>query len=229
MTDRTAVLLGASGLVGGHVLRLLAAGQRWSRVVALDRRPLPTPAGSTSGPDVQRHVVDFDRLTEHAGELDCDDLFCCLGTTRKAAGSDDAFRRVDLEIPAQAARLAASNGASQMLIVTAWGADPESRLLYTRTKGEVEQEVRKVGFEAVQILRPSLLAGDRDEVRWGERVGLAVGNALGPLLRGPLAPLRPIEADAVARAMVEIGAACPTGARSYGPAALRTWATSGED
>ena len=234
MTDRTALVLGASGLVGGHVLRRLAADRRWGRVVALDRRPLPVPATAASGPEVRRHVVDFDRLADHAGRFACDDLLCCLGTTRKAAGSDAAFRHVDLEIPAEAARLAANAGARQMLIVTAWGADPGSRLLYTRTKGEAERAVQRAGFEAVQILRPSLLAGDRErlprsggEVRWGERIGLAVGTALGPLLRGPLAPLRPIEAETVARAMIEVAAAGPAGVRTYGPDEIRDWAVSG--
>ena len=228
MADRTALLLGASGLVGGEVLRLLAADPRWGRVVTLGRRPLEAPPGpppdAASRPAVEHHVVDFERLADHADRMACDDLFCCLGTTRRAAGSDAAFRRVDLEIPVEASRLAAARGARQLLIVTAWGADPGSRFLYPRTKGEVEQAVAGVGFEAVQILRPSLLAGDRAEVRWGERVGLAVGAVAGPLLRGPLSPLRPISARTVARAMVEIAAARPSGVRTYGPDVLRSYA-----
>ena len=216
MTDRTACLLGATGLVGGHVLDRLAADGRWSRVVTLGRRPLP--AASARHHD---HVVDFDRLEREPDRLACDDLFCCLGTTIKTAGSETAFRRVDLEIPAEAARLARAAGASQMLIVTAWGADPGSSFLYTRTKGEVERAVTAVGFDALQILRPSLLDGDRDEIRWGERLGLAVGRLAAPLLRGPLSALRPIEAARVAEAMVEIAAARPTGVHAYGPDDLR--------
>ena len=228
-TGRTALLLGASGLVGGHVLRQLAGDPRWGRVVTLGRRPLPTASARH-----RDHVVDFDRLEEQSALFACDDLLCCLGTTRKAAGSDAAFRHVDLDLPVQAAGLAAAAGAGQMLIVTAWGADPDSRLLYSRTKGEAEQAVGRVGFEALQILRPSLLAGDRDglprssgEVRWGERIGLAVGTLVGPLLRGPLSPLRPIEAETVARAMVEIAAARPLGTHVYGPDALRQWGARG--
>ncbi len=221
-TDRTALLLGASGLVGGHVLRQLADDPRWGRVVTLGRRPLPTASEKH-----EDHVVDFDRLDDQAALFACDDLFCCLGTTRKAAGSDAAFQRVDLEIPVQAARLAEAAGAGQALIVSAWGADPDSRLLYSRTKGEVEEAVKAVGFEAVQILRPSLLAGDRDEVRWGERIGLAVGSLVAPLLRGPLSPLRPVEAERVARAMVEVAAVRPAGPHVYGPDALRRWSAPG--
>ena len=222
MPDRTALLLGATGLVGGHVLRQLASDGRWGRVVTLGRRPMPS-----AGPDHEHHVVDFGRLADRADLFACDDVFCCLGTTIKKAGSEAAFRRVDLEIPAEAARLAADAGARQFLIVTAWGADPGSRLLYTRTKGEVERAVADVGVGAVQVLRPSLLAGDRDEVRLGERVGLAVGKVVGPLLRGPLSALRPIEAETVARAMVEIAAARPAGVRVYGPDALRSYAGQG--
>ncbi len=218
MPERSALLLGATGLVGGHVLARLADDPRWGRVVTLGRRPMASASRAH-----EHHVVDFDRLADHADLFACDDVFCCLGTTLKQAGSEAAFRRVDLEIPAESARLAAAAGASQMLIVTAWGADADSRLLYTRTKGEVERAIASIGFPALQILRPSLLTGDRDEFRLGERVGQAVGSLAAPLLRGPLAALRPISASEVARAMVEIAAERPAGARVYGPDALRQW------
>ena len=219
MSDRTALLLGATGLVGGHVLRGLADDPRWDRVITLGRRPT-----DLASPAHEHHVVDFDRLADRADLFACDDLFCCLGTTIKKAGSEAAFRRVDLELPAESAQRAAGEGASQMLIVTAWGADAGSRLLYTRTKGEAERAVEEVGFDALQILRPSLLTGDRDEFRLGERIGQAVGAVVGPLLRGPLAPLRPITATTVARAMVEIAADRPPGVHAYGPDGLRQWA-----
>ncbi|WP_420456955.1 NAD-dependent epimerase/dehydratase family protein [Rubrivirga sp.] len=219
---RTALLLGASGLVGGHLLRHLAADGRWARVVTLGRRPL-----ATAGPTHEDHVVDFDRLAEQAALFACDDLFCALGTTIKQAGSRAAFRRVDLELPFEAAQLAHSAGATQTLLVSALGADPDSRVFYNRTKGEAERAVASVGFEAVQIARPSLLAGDRAEVRWGERVALAVLSPLAPVLRGPLAALRPTEADDVARALVAVAAARPAGTHVYPPEAIREWARSG--
>ena len=109
MADRTALLLGASGLVGGHLLRELAADARWGRVVTLDRRPL-----TSAGPTHESVVVDFDRVGEVAERFACDDVFCALGTTINAAGSQAAFRRVDLEIPAEAARLALAHGATQI-------------------------------------------------------------------------------------------------------------------
>ena len=217
--SRTALLLGATGLVGGHALRLLARDGRWGRVVTLGRRPME-PASHRH----EDHVVDFDRLAEHADLFACDDLFCCLGTTRKEAGSKDAFRRVDLQIPAEAARLAHAGGAAQGLLVSALGADPGSRVFYTRTKGEAEEAFRDAGFEAVQIVRPSLLTGDRDEVRRGERAAEAVLGALRPALVGPLRRLRPTPAIDVARALVAVAAAAPPGDHAYGPRTIGWWA-----
>lgn len=222
MADRTALLLGATGLVGGHALRLLAADGRWGRVVTLGRRPT-----ETAGPTHEDHVVDFDRLEAQAGLFACDDLVCCLGTTMRKAGSKEAFRRVDLEIPFEAAQRARSAGATQAVLVSSVGADVEARTFYLRTKGEAERAVEAVGFEAVQILRPSILAGDRDETRWGERLGLAVLSPLVPVLRGPLAALRPTDAEDVARALVAVAAERPAGRHVYGPDAIRARAASG--
>ena len=219
MSDRTVLLLGASGLVGRHALRRFAADGRWGRVVTLGRRPL-----ATAGPTHEDHVVDFDRLADQTALFACDDVVCVLGTTMKQAGSREAFRRVDLEIPFETAQLAHSAGAGQILLVSALGADPDSRVFYNRTKGEAERAVREVGFDAVQLFRPSLLTGDRDEVRWGERIGEAVLTPLGPLLRGPLSALRPTRADDVAAALVAVAAARPTGHHVYGPDAIRQWA-----
>ena len=216
MPDRTALLLGASGLVGRHTLARLAHDARWSRVVTLGRRPLPSASASH-----EDHVVDFDRLDEQADLFTCDDLFCGLGTTMKQAGSEAAFRRVDLEIPFEAAQLAHSQGATQMLLVSALGADPDARIFYNRTKGEAEQAVQEVGFEAVQIVRPSLLTGDRDETRLGERIGELALYLAAPVLIGPLRKLRPTPAEAVAHALVEAAADRPTGVHVYGPEAIR--------
>ena len=222
--SRTALLLGATGLVGGHALRLLARDGRWGHVVTLGRRPMALASHRH-----EDHVVDFDRLADHADLFACDDLFCCLGTTMKRAGSKDAFRRVDLEIPAEAARLAREGGAAQGLLVSALGADPGSRIFYTRTKGEAEEAFRDVGFEAVQIVRPSLLTGDRvprpgGEVRRGERAAEAVLEALRPALVGPLRRLRPTPAVDVARALVALAAAAPPGDHAYGPRTIGWWA-----
>ena len=170
--------------------------------------------------------MDFSRLDEQAELFACDDLFIGLGTTMAQAGSPEAFRRVDLELPFQAAQLAHSAGATQVLLVSAMGADPGSRIFYNRTKGEAEQAVGEVGFEAVQLVRPSLLAGHRDEPRWGERLGLVALTLLRPLLIGPMAPLRPTPGTDVARALIAIAARRPPGVHVYGPEAIRAEARS---
>ena len=205
---RSALLLGATGLVGSHVLDLLLADPAYLRVVAPVRRPLGRSDSKLGAPE-----VDFGRLEERPELFRVDDVFCCLGTTIAKAGSQEAFRRVDLEIPAEAARLAAGAGARRFLIVTAMGADPESRIFYNRVKGEVESAVRALPFDCVVVLRPSLLVGERDEPRLGEQVGKVVMGALGPLFVGPLRKYRAIEGSAVARAMVRLAREVGPGAR----------------
>jgi uncharacterized protein YbjT (DUF2867 family) len=196
---RTALLLGATGLVGGHCLELLLAKPAYARVVALGRRPL-----ERQHPKLEQHLVDFDRLAEHAALFGVDDVFCCLGTTIRSAGSRAAFRRVDLDYPREAARLAAEHGAKHFLLVSAVGADPASRVFYNRVKGEVESAVQELAFESVTIIRPSLLLGERTESRPGERIAEVLAKPLAPLLRGPLAKDRPVPAHDVARALLRL-------------------------
>ena len=220
---RTALLLGSTGLVGGYTLARLARDPRWTRVVTLDRRPVERASGTH-----ESHVVDFDRLDDVPDDVfACDDVFSALGTTRAQAGSKEAFRRVDLHIPLDVARRAHAAGATQMLLVSSVSASPESRIFYSRTKGEAEVGVREVGFEAVQIVRPSLLTGDRTTPRLGERVAETVLGALRPLLIGPLRNTRPTAGDDVAAALVALAVARRPGAHVYDPEAIKAWAASG--
>jgi uncharacterized protein YbjT (DUF2867 family) len=196
MAQRTALVAGASGLVGGQLLQVLLENPAYGRVTALVRRPLPL-----SHPRLEQRAVDFDRLAEQAGAFQVDDVFCCLGTTIKKAGSQAAFRKVDYEYPVAMAQLAHQQDARQYLIVTAMGADARSRIFYNRVKGEVEQAVRSVGLPAVHVFRPSLLLGERQEARFGERVATVVSKAVTPLMGGGLRKYRPIAGRAVAEAM----------------------------
>ena len=222
---RTALLLGATGLVGRHTLARLAADARWSRVVTLDRRPVPR-ASNTHAPT----VVDFDHPDSIDADLwACDTVFCALGTTIKTAGSQAAFRYVDLQIPSFSAHLAREHGATQMLLVSALGADAGSRIFYNRVKGEAEAAVQAAGFASVGIARPSLLTGDRAEARRGEQIGEAVLGVLRPLLVGPLKSLRPTAADDVAAALVALAAARRPGVTVAEPEAIRAWAATAKD
>lgn len=207
---RIGLLAGATGLVGAHCLRLLLADERYERVVAVVRRGLPV-----NHPKLLQRVLDFEWLAE-LGELPrVHDVFCCLGTTMKKAGSQAAFRRVDLDYVRELARLASEAGAAQFLLVSALGADPASRIFYNRVKGEAEDAVKRTRFDGVHIFRPSLLVGDRAEFRPGERVGIAISRVVAPLLVGALRKYRPIAAETVARAMVRVAGEARKGVRVY--------------
>ncbi len=160
-------LLGATGLVGRHTLDLLASDPHFTRVVVLARRK----PGEAMAPRVEAHLVDLERLDERPDLLRVDQVICTLGTTIKAVGgSRERFRAVDLGIPLAAARVARQQGARHFLLVSALGADAGSRIFYNRVKGELENELRVIGFRSVTILRPSLLLGERAELRIGEEV-----------------------------------------------------------
>lgn len=225
-----ALLLGATGLVGGHALHSFLGATasdgapRWERVVTLGRRPME-PVGARH----VHHVVDFDHL-DHLPQsaFSCDTLVCALGTTIRQAGSQQAFRRVDLEIPFRVAQHARAAGATQALLVSALGASETSRVFYNRVKGEAERHMQQVGFESVHLLRPSLLTGERTEVRLGERVAEAVLTLARPLLIGPLTGLRPTPAADVGRALAVLAARRARGVHVYEPPAIRAWAAGAE-
>lgn len=206
--SRSALLLGATGLVGGHCLQALLADPAWGRVTVLGRRRLPVQHAK-----LEQRVVDFERPGDHADAFAADDVFCCLGTTLRAAGSREAFRRVDHDYVLAAARLAAERGARRFLLVSALGADAGSRVFYSRVKGEVERAVAALPFAAVVVARPSLLTGERAESRPLETLGRRLAPVLRLLLVGPLRSYRPIAAAAVARALVRLAQEAPDGLR----------------
>lgn len=154
--------------------------------------------------------MDFDRLAE----LDLppiDDAFCCLGTTRRDAGSAAAFKRVDLDYVVAFAKLARNAGATRFMLVSSVGASATSPLLYSRTKGEAEAAVANAGFSTVVIVRPSFLAGNRAKPRPLERMALTATGWIRPLMRGPFRRYAPVDASAVARTLVESAAGAPAG------------------
>ncbi len=200
MAARTYALLGASGMVGGHLLGLLSADAAYSGGTIIGRRALGLEA-----PNVREVVVDFDRPESYREHLAVDDVFCCLGTTIKKAGSQAAFRKVDAEIPAAVGREARAVGAKQFLIVTAVGANAKSSVFYNRVKGEVEATLGALDFPfGLKIFHPSLLVGERADVRPAERVAMALMGATRPLFAGGLTRYRAIDAADVAHAMLRV-------------------------
>lgn len=198
MSSKSALLVGATGLVGRACLNELLASSYYSEVTAVSRRPI-----GLTHPKLAERIVDFDRIGSEKRPLRGDDVFCCLGTTMKAAGSKDAFRRVDYEYPMAIAQVAREQGARQFILVSSLGANPRSMSFYLRVKGELEEALQRVGFTSLVILRPSLLLGSREEPRPGEAVAQLLGRVLQPVLRGSLAKYRPVTAASVAKVMLE--------------------------
>ena len=194
---KTALLAGATGLIGSKLLPLLLASERYSKVIVVGRRALPL-----THPKLTQVVTDLDKLHDVRLQLIADDVFCCLGTTMSQAGSKEAFYKVDFLYVVTLAALTAGNFAAQLLVVSSMGADADSRVYYSRVKGEMEAAVRQVPFRAIHIFRPSLLLGERAQPRLGERVGTVALRLLQPLLRGPLLKYRPVSAAVVAAAML---------------------------
>ena len=199
MSGKSALLAGATGLVGGCVLRRLLAHPSYSRVEILVRRESPI-----RDPKLTQRIVDFACLDVGVPGNAPDEVFCCLGTTIRKAGSEEAFRRVDHDYLLALARFAKAVGTGKFLMVSALGADPKSAVFYNRVKGEVEQAIAAVGLPAAYFFRPSLLLGARAENRPGEKAGIAAGKLLAPLLVGGLRKYRPIHADSVAAAMIYV-------------------------
>ena len=192
---RTALLIGATGLIGSQLLTKLLHSPFYSNVIVLARRSL-----GLKNTKLTEVIFDFER--PDASTVMADDVFCCLGTTIKKAGSRGAFKKVDFEYPLKVAKLAKLNGASKYIIVTAMGADAKSGIFYNRVKGEVESELKQLNFDSLHILQPSLLLGERSEPRLGEKVGEILAAILKPIFLGPLRKYRAIDSERVANAMV---------------------------
>jgi uncharacterized protein YbjT (DUF2867 family) len=203
-------------LVGNYVLLFLLADPGWSRVITVGRRATPTQHAK-----LDQRVLDLGELETVTDLPSVDDVFCCLGTTIKQAGSQQAFRRVDHEYVLGLARAGLRAGATQFVLVSAIGADPESRVFYSRVKGETEAAVRNLPYRGVQIFRPSLLLGARPEFRLGERIAMLGAPVMTGLLFGRLRRYRPIQAATVARAMVTIAHEAPRGPNVFEYDAMR--------
>ena len=199
-SGRQAIVAGGTGLIGGFLLRHLVADPRYARVVALTRRPLDDIAS----PKLENLVTDFDALEQSLAnkDLTVDDAYCALGTTIKIAGSQAAFRKVDHDYILAFAKAAKARGAKRFLLVSAIGADAKSQIFYSRVKGETEQAIGALGFDALHVFRPGMLIGSRGEKRPVEEIGAVVAPFFNALMLGPARPYRSIPAETVAAAMV---------------------------
>jgi len=199
--NKTAILLGASGLVGSSLLKLLLANDLYKHVKVFVRTDL-----GINHPKLTVYVVDFNKPDSYKEKVTADELFCCLGTTIKQAGSQEAFRRVDYTYPVTFAEIAKANGIRHYLLVSSIGANASSSVFYLRTKGECENDIRKTGIENISVFRPASLSGNRKVPRMGETISLAVLKAFSFLLIGKLRKYRPVNVTKVAEAMIKSAA-----------------------
>jgi uncharacterized protein YbjT (DUF2867 family) len=208
---KTALLTGATGLVGQELLLQLLEHPAYEKVRVFSRRP----------PDLQHErlevqLIDFDELERYADLFRGDDLYSALGTTIKQAGSQEAFYKVDFTYNFEIARLARANGVKQYLLVSSVGADAGSRFFYPRVKGELEEAVQDLNFWALHIFQPSMLLGERSEMRVAEAIAQRLSLGLDRLTQGKLLKqYRPVEAAAVARAMIRTAQQLQPGIHNY--------------
>lgn len=196
---RSALMAGATGAVGRHLLSRLLADDDYDSVHVLTRRPIAATEAK-----LHVHEVDFDKLDQHAALFDVDDVFCCLGTTIKQAGSREAFRRVDHDYVVNMAQLASEAGASRFLMISAVGADSKSMFFYSRVKGDTERDVIDCGPATIHFVQPSLLMGERTEHRPGEAISQKIMPLFNPLLAGSLSKYRSVKTEEVAEKLVDL-------------------------
>jgi uncharacterized protein YbjT (DUF2867 family) len=194
---KTALLFGASGLVGSHLLNQLIKDTNYSKIKLFVRS-----VTEIIDPKVEIIKTDFNNLQNHKEDVKGDDCFFCIGTTKKNSSDKDEYRRVELDIPKEIAKIAKLNLVNSFIFVSAIYANPNSSGDYVKFKGLVEEELKRLNFPKLALMRPSFLMGDRKEKRVGEKIGIFVFKLLSPLLLGPFKKMRPIHSETVAKAMI---------------------------
>ena len=196
MESRVAVVAGSTGLIGSLLIKKLLDEPRYDKVIALTRRPL-----GLHHIKLQEMNVDFRTLCHQPLDFSVNDAYCCLGTTMKKAGSKDAFFEVDFTFALRFAEWALENKASQLLLVSSLGANPNSLFYYNRVKGDLEAAIEQLRYRSLHIFRPSLLLGSRDDSRLGEGLGQAFAKIFNPLIPDNY---KGIPAEDVAEAMLRM-------------------------
>ena len=194
---KTALLFGASGLVGSHLLNQLIKDTNYSKIKLFVRS-----VTEIIDPKVEIIKTDFNNLQNYKEDVKGDDCFFCIGTTKQNSSNKDEYRRVELDIPKEIAKIAKLNLVNSFIFVSAIYANPKSSGDYVRFKGLVEEGLKRLNFPKLALMRPSFLMGDRKEKRVGEKIGIFVFKLLSPLLLGPIKKMRPIHSETVAKAMI---------------------------
>jgi len=196
---KTALVFGSSGLVGGHLLSQLIENDDYNKIKIFVRSE-----PENNDPKVEIIKTEFNNLENHKEDIKGDDCFFCIGTTKQNSPDKNEYRRVELDVPKEIAQIAKSNSVNSFVFVSSGYADPKSSGDYLKFKGEVEEELKRLNFPKLGIMKPSFLLGDRKEKRIGEKIGIFVFKLLSPLFLGPLKKMKPIHSETVAKAMIAI-------------------------
>ena len=195
---KTALVFGSSGLIGEHLLNQLIKNENYNKIKIFVRsKP------EINDPKIEIIKTDYSNLQNHKEDIKGDDCFFCIGTTKKNSPDKNEYRRVELHIPKEIAKIAKANSLNSFVFVSSGYADSKSSGDYLKYKGEVEEELKRLNFPKLGIMIPSFLLGDRKEKRIGEKIGIFVFNLLSPLFLGPLKKMKPIHSEIVARSMIK--------------------------
>ena len=196
---KTALVFGSSGLIGGHLLDQLIKNDNYNKIKLFVRSEI-----IINEPKIEIIKTDFNDLDNHKENMKGDDCFFCIGTTKQNSPDKNEYQKVELEIPKKIAEIAKANLVNSFIFISSIYANPKSSGDYVKFKGLVEEELKKLNFSNLGILRPSFLMGDRKENRVGEKIGILTFRLLSPLLLGPLKKMKPINSENVAKAMIKI-------------------------
>ena len=195
MTVTTSIIAGSTGLIGGNVIKVLSSKKQGA--IALTRRAIPNLP-----PNITEMVIDFDAFEKNGSLPSCNNVFICLGTTIKTAGSQENFRKVDIDYCLSIAKKSKESGAETLSLISCIGANSSSKNFYLRTKGEVEESIQSLGFSTVNIFRPSFLVGERSEKRLAEKIAIKLAKIMDLFLIGTASKYRSVKAESLAKTMV---------------------------
>ena len=196
---KSALIFGSSGLIGNHLLNKILQSNKYTHI-KLFVRSIPKIDNSK----VETIQTDFNNLEKYKDSIVANDCFFCIGTTKKKTPDKNEYRRIEYNIPVEIAQIAKSNSVDSFIYISSLGANPNASGDYLKNKGQVEEELKKLNFIKLAILRPSILLGERKENRVGEKIGVFVMQMLSPLFLGNLKKIKPIKAEYVAKAMFAI-------------------------
>ena len=196
---KIALLFGSSGLIGGHLLKKLIENNEYTNIKLFVRSEI-----KMKHQKLEIIKTDFNNLKNHKDDIKGNDCFFCIGTTKKNAPEKNEYRRIEYGIPTEIAKVAKLNSVNSFIYVSSISANPKSSSAYLKNKGDVEEELKKLNFPILGILRPSFLMGNRKEKRIGEKIGIFIFKIISPLFLGPLKKMKPIHSEKVAQAMIKV-------------------------